>query len=32
LMAIIRSQSLKTAVTSLGGYDPVRAGEVLYQQ
>src|SRR5215471_855779 len=32
LMAIIRSQSLKSAVTSLGGYDPVRAGEVLYQQ
>ena len=32
LMAIIRSQSLKTAVASLGGYDPVRAGEVLYQQ
>ena len=32
LMAIIRSQSLKTAVASLGGYDPVKAGEVLYQQ
>jgi molybdopterin molybdotransferase/putative molybdopterin biosynthesis protein len=32
LMAIIRSQSLKTAVASLGGYEPVKAGEVLYQQ
>jgi putative molybdopterin biosynthesis protein len=32
LMAIIRSQSLKTAVSSLGGYDPLKAGEVLYQQ
>jgi putative molybdopterin biosynthesis protein len=32
LMATIRSQSLKTAVASLGGYDPVKAGEVLYQQ
>ena len=32
LMAIICSQSLKTAVSSLGGYDPFKAGEVLYQQ
>src|SRR5262245_15568948 len=30
LMAIIRSQSLRSAVVSLGGYDPVRAGAVLY--
>jgi putative molybdopterin biosynthesis protein len=32
LMAIIRSQSFKAAVSSLGGYDPGKAGEVLYQQ
>jgi hypothetical protein len=31
-MAIIRSQSFKAAVSSLGGYDPGKAGEVLYQQ
>ena len=32
LMAIIRSQSLKDSGRSLGGYDPIKAGEVLYQQ
>ncbi|HEY7321922.1 MAG TPA: molybdopterin biosynthesis protein, partial [Candidatus Binatia bacterium] len=32
LMEIIRSQSFKAAVSSLGGYDPIKAGEVLYQQ
>jgi putative molybdopterin biosynthesis protein len=32
LMEIIRSQSFKAAVSSLGGYNPVMAGEVLYQQ
>jgi putative molybdopterin biosynthesis protein len=32
LMAIIRSDALKSAVVSLGGYDPGKAGEVLYQQ
>jgi putative molybdopterin biosynthesis protein len=32
LMEIIRSDSLKAAVTALGGYDPVRSGEILYQQ
>jgi hypothetical protein len=31
-MEIIRSQSFKAAVSSLGGYNPVMAGEVLYQQ
>jgi hypothetical protein len=31
-MAIIRSDSLKAAVVSLSGYDPVKAGEVFYQQ
>jgi putative molybdopterin biosynthesis protein len=32
LMEIIRSKSFKAAVSSLGGYNPVMAGEVLYQQ
>ena len=32
LMTIIRSDSLKTAVASLGGYDALKAGELLYQQ
>jgi putative molybdopterin biosynthesis protein len=32
LIDIIRSDSLKAAVGSLGGYDPVRAGEILFQQ
>jgi putative molybdopterin biosynthesis protein len=32
LLAIIRSDSLKAAVAALGGYDPVKAGEVLYRQ
>lgn len=32
LLEVIRSESLKAAVASLGGYDPARAGEVLYQQ
>lgn len=32
LVAIIRSPSFKTAVSSLGGYDPLKAGEILYQQ
>ena len=32
LMVIIRSQSFKAAVSSLGGYDAIMAGEVLYQQ
>jgi hypothetical protein len=32
LIDIIRSDSLKAAVGSLGGYDPARAGEILFQQ
>jgi putative molybdopterin biosynthesis protein len=32
LLEIIRSESLKAAVAALGGYDPVKAGEILYQQ
>lgn len=32
LLDIIRSESLKAAVAALGGYDPVKAGEILYQQ
>jgi putative molybdopterin biosynthesis protein len=32
LMQIIRSVAFKRAVTALGGYDPERAGELLYQQ
>jgi putative molybdopterin biosynthesis protein len=32
LIDIIRSDSLKAGVGSLGGYDPVRAGEILFQQ
>jgi putative molybdopterin biosynthesis protein len=32
LLDVIRSESLKAAVASLGGYDPIKAGEVLYQQ
>lgn len=32
LLEIIRSDSLKNAVVSLGGYDPARAGEILFQQ
>jgi putative molybdopterin biosynthesis protein len=32
LMEIIRSDSLKTAVAALGGYDTAKTGEVLYQQ
>ncbi|MGB7949305.1 MAG: substrate-binding domain-containing protein, partial [Candidatus Binatia bacterium] len=32
LIEIIRSDSLKSAVAALGGYDPVRSGEILYQQ
>ena len=32
LLEVIRSESLKVAVASLGGYDPEKAGEVLYQQ
>jgi hypothetical protein len=31
-MEIIRSNSLKSAVAALGGYDTARSGEVLYQQ
>ncbi len=32
LLAIIRSAEFRRAVAALGGYDPSRAGEVLYQQ
>jgi putative molybdopterin biosynthesis protein len=32
LMNIIRSDGLKRAVAKLGGYDPARAGEILYRQ
>lgn len=32
LMRIIRSAGFKQAVAELGGYDPTRAGEILYQQ
>ena len=32
LMNVIRSEEFKAAVTALGGYDPRRAGEILYQQ
>jgi putative molybdopterin biosynthesis protein len=32
LIEIIRSDSLKSAVAALGGYDPARSGEILYQQ
>jgi putative molybdopterin biosynthesis protein len=32
LMRIIRSAGFKQAVAELGGYDPNRAGEILYQQ
>jgi putative molybdopterin biosynthesis protein len=32
LMEVIRSDSLKTAVASLGGYDTSKTGEILYQQ
>jgi len=32
LMQIIRSDSFKRAVAALGGYNPARAGEVLYRQ
>ena len=32
LMRIIRSDGFKRAVAGLGGYDPRRAGEILYQQ
>jgi molybdopterin molybdotransferase/putative molybdopterin biosynthesis protein len=32
LMEIIRSDGFKRAVADLGGYDPLRAGEILYRQ
>jgi molybdopterin molybdotransferase/putative molybdopterin biosynthesis protein len=32
LMKIIRSDGFKRTVAELGGYDPFRAGEILYQQ
>lgn len=32
LMQIIRSDAFKRAVAALGGYDPLRAGEILYRQ
>jgi putative molybdopterin biosynthesis protein len=32
LMQIIRSDAFKRAVAALGGYNPARAGEVLYRQ
>ncbi|HXF75786.1 MAG TPA: molybdopterin biosynthesis protein [Methylomirabilota bacterium] len=32
LVEVIRSQEFKQAVADLGGYDPARAGELLYRQ
>ena len=32
LMTIIRSDGFKRAVVELGGYDPARAGEILFEQ
>jgi hypothetical protein len=32
LAEVIRSDSFKTAVAALGGYDTSRSGEILYQQ
>jgi muramoyltetrapeptide carboxypeptidase LdcA involved in peptidoglycan recycling len=32
LMEIVRSDALKAAVAALGGYDTIKAGEILYQQ
>jgi putative molybdopterin biosynthesis protein len=32
LMDVVRSEGFKTAVAALGGYDPSRAGEILFEQ
>jgi putative molybdopterin biosynthesis protein len=32
LLAIVRASEFRTAVNALGGYDTMRAGEILYQQ